>query len=138
MAGLEETGAAGTPEAGGAANEAPAYGAPTAEAAVSGFLDAAKLGDFGSMARLFGTEDGPAERRWGRAETEQRMFVLAALLKHGSYGLRVFPGSATSHETRLIADLEGSRAGSVSVPFVAVSSRGRWFVERIVMDSLTG
>jgi hypothetical protein len=39
---------------------------------------------------------------------------------------------------RILADLVGTRNGSVTVPIVAASNRGRWFVEQIVTDDLSG
>ena len=78
------------------------------------------------------------ERLEGRIEVEQRMFVLASLLRHDSYGLRPMGITEAEGKTRVIADMVGTRNGSVSVPFIAASSRGRWFVERILTDALTG
>ncbi|MCG8469705.1 MAG: hypothetical protein MJB57_16120 [Gemmatimonadetes bacterium] len=115
-----------------------AYGALSAESAVGQFLDAAKRADYQLMSRLFGTTDGPAEEDLGRIEVEQRMFVLASLLRHDSYGLRPMGITEAEGKTRVIADMVGTRNGSVSVPFIAASSRGRWFVERILTDALTG
>ncbi|MYA34214.1 MAG: hypothetical protein F4164_15430 [Gemmatimonadales bacterium] len=112
------------------------YGAESAEAAVGRFLEAAKLRDHAAMARLFGTGDGPAERRWGRAETEQRMFVLAGLLAPSGYELRPNPVVGVGGASRWMVDLRGTRNGVVSVPFLIVSDGSRWFVERIGTEGL--
>lgn len=117
--------------------EPTAYGAPTATAAASEFLDAAKANDYRVMASLFGTADGPAEQRLGRTEVEQRMFVLASLLRHQSYAIRPGQLSAGEGQVRLLADLVGTRNGDVTVPMITASHRGRWFVERIETDRLT-
>lgn len=114
-----------------------AYGALTAESAIGQFLDAANRQDYAVMRRLFGTVEGPAERRFGRVEVEQRMHVLAGLLRHQSYGLRPTGFTEAEGKTRVLADLVGTRNGSVTVPIVAASNRGRWFVEQIVTDQLT-
>ena len=115
-----------------------ASGAPTAESAVAGFLDGARARDYAAMARLFGTERGPASRRWGRAETEQRMLVLAGLLSHRAYRLRPPAAEEEGGRTRWVADLAGTRRGDVSVPFIVVPHRGGWFVERILTEGLAG
>lgn len=114
-----------------------AYGALSAESAVSQFLDAAKRNDYGLMARLFGTTDGPAVERIGRVEVEQRMYVLASILQHDSYSLRPMGIAAAEGKRRVIAEMVGTRNGDATVPFVAASNDGRWFVEQIVTDDLT-
>jgi len=129
---------AGCAPRGGAAAEhgANPYGAESAEAVIGRFLDAAKLRDYAAMARLFGTDDGPAERRWGRVETEQRMFVLAGLLAPSGYELRPNPVAGAGGASRWLVDLTGTRNGAVSVPFFIVSDGSRWFVERIGTEGL--
>ena len=112
------------------------YGAESAEAAIGRFLDAARLGDYSAMSRLFGTAEGPAERRWGRVETEQRMFVLASLLAPRAWELRPNPVAGASGASRWMVDLTGTRNGDVSVPFIIVSDGNRWFVERIGTEGL--
>jgi hypothetical protein len=52
------------------------YGAATSEMAVRGFLDGANTDDYGRMADLFGTADGPAVARFGETDIEQRMIFL--------------------------------------------------------------
>ena len=122
---------------GGSSTIEEGYGALSAEAAVGQFLDAVKRNDYRLMSRLFGTERGPAEDRFGRVEVEQRMFVLAGLLQHRSYGLRALPVAEAEGKLRYVADMVGTRYGNVSVPFIAVSSQGRWFVEQIMTDALS-
>ncbi len=130
LAGCASRGATGT-----RADTAP-YGAASAEAAIGRFLDAARLGDYAAMARLFGTADGPAERRWGRIETEQRMFVLASLLAPRTWGLHPNPISEAGGAARWLVDLAGTRSGDVSIPFIVSAQGNRWFVERIVTEGL--
>lgn len=120
----------------GAGYGADLYGAESAEVAIGRFLDAARLGDYPAMARLFGTDEGPAERRWGRAETEQRMFVLASLLAPRAWKLRPNPVAGAGGASRWMVDLTGTRNGDVSVPVVIVSDGNRWFVERIATEGL--
>jgi hypothetical protein len=127
----------GCASAGGLWQRAEVYGALTAESAVSQFLDGANRSDYRLMARLFGSGDGPAESDLGRVETEQRMFVLASLLRHASYSLREMEVAMEGGRRRLIADMVGTRNGDVSVPFATASYQGRWFVEQIFTDALT-
>lgn len=112
------------------------YGAESAEAAIGRFLEAARSRDYAAMSRVFGTVDGPAAQRWGRVETEQRMFVLAGLLAPRSYGLRMTI-SDVGGASRWMVDLAGTRNGDVSLPFIVVPHRGRWFVERIVTEGIS-
>ena len=120
----------------GAGYGADLYGAESAEMAIGRFLDAARLRDYPAMARLFGTDDGPAELRWGSAETEQRMFVLASLLAPRAWKLRPNPVAGAGGASHWMVDLTGTRSGDVSVPFVIVSAGNRWFVERIGTEEL--
>jgi len=129
---------AGCASRGGAGTEygADPYGAESAEAAIGRFLEAARLRDYAAMARLFGTDDGPAEHRWGRAETGQRMFGLAGLLAPGGYEVRPNPVSGAGGASRWMGDLTGTRNGAVSVSFFIVSDGSRWFVERVGTEGL--
>lgn len=115
------------------------YGSATPEQAVGAFLGAADAQDYQAMGRQFGTPEGPAEREMGLAEVEQRMVVLARLLQHDEYQLRRenAPGGEPDR-TRLVAEMTGTRNGSVSVPVItATTDRGRWFVEQLELRELT-
>ena len=114
-----------------------AYGAMTPEMAVTGFLDAARTDEYRQMANLFGTADGPAERSMGRAEVEQRMFVLASILEHSGYELRRLNLTEEPGRARVFADMQGTRSGNVTVPFLTARNEGRWFVEQIETRPLT-
>lgn len=123
---------------GGLSEGREAYGALSAQSAVAQFLDAANRSDYRLMARLFGSSDGPAEGELGRVEVEQRMFVLASLLRHASYSLREMDVAMEGGGRRVIADMVGTRNGDVSVPFGTAVNQGRWYVEQIFTDPLTG
>jgi len=115
------------------------YGASTSEAAVRTFLDAAAADDYPRMWAVFGTADGPAVERFGVAEIEARMIVLAQLLRNSSYDMRV--ANFATHgpdRVRYEVRLEGTRKGSVMVPVLTVPDRSdRWFVEQLDLDPLT-
>ncbi len=113
-----------------------AYGALSAETAVGQFLEAVQQRDYRTMARLFGTSDGPAERTLGVADVEQRMFYLATELQYESYSLRPVALTESGGRQRLAADMVGTRRGDITLPFITAQHRGRWFVEQIITDAL--
>ena len=103
------------------------------------FLEAARQREYTTMGRHFGTREGPAEARLGLGEVEQRMIVLAGLLGHGDARLRRRDlARLGEHRARFVAIMTGTRRGRVAVPVVAVvTSRGRWFVERVGVDAFS-
>lgn len=123
---------------GGQVYEDSAYGAMTPEMAVEMFLQAANSNEYREMANLFGTNSGPAEREHGRAEVEQRMFVLASILQHASVELRRLNLTEEPDQVRVFADMTGTRAGAVTVPIITAAHQGRWFVEQIEVGPITG
>lgn len=106
---------------------------------VERFLRAANQNDLDTMATLFGTSDGPISRTWSRQESDERMFLLASLLRHTDYsiaGERIVPGrrdEATHIDVRLAVS-----TGTVQVPFTLVRSRNRqWLIENIGIERVT-
>lgn len=116
------------------------YGAASAEDAVRRFLDAAQEQEYSRMRELFGTRDGPAERKWGVQDVEQRMVVLSGMLIHESYSLRPLElGYIEANQRSFVARITGTRYGTVTLPITATQAKsGRWFVEQLGVDSLTG
>jgi hypothetical protein len=105
---------------------------------VERFLRAANQNDLDTMASLFGTRDGSVTRTWSRREVDDRMFLLASLLRHSDYsivGEQIVPGrrdEATRLNVRIVvAD------GPVQVPFTLVRSRSQWLVEEVGIESIT-
>lgn len=115
------------------------YGSPTAEMTVRRFLNGVDSRDYMAMGRQFGTREGPAEARMGTTELEQRMVVLAGLLRHDDYSLRREDlAQLGPHRSRFVATLTGTREGEVDLPVItAQTERGQWYVERIEVDALT-
>ena len=107
--------------------------------AIRRFLNGVGSSDYMAMGRQFGTRQGPAEARMGTTELEQRMIVLAGLLKYQDYSLRREDlAQLGPHRTRYVATLTGTREGRVDLPVVAAQAEdGRWYVERIQVDPLT-
>ena len=116
-----------------------AYGAQSADQAVSAFLNAAAGRRYTEMARLFGTSDGPAEKEYGIDEVEQRMIIVSRFLQHSSFTLRepeLRVGGTDRHW--FVAMMIGTRKGNVDVPIVAARAENdRWFVEQIDLAPLT-
>lgn len=116
------------------------YGAESAESAITRFLDAAQAENYQGMWAVFGTAEGPAIERFGVQETESRMIILARLLKHDGYDLRLANlAGLGARRNRYEVRMTGTRKGSVMVPFVtAQDDRGRWYVEQLQADRLSG
>ena len=151
-------GGAGTP-----AGPAPGPGASTEPARVVGeFLDAANQRDHTTMARLFGTADGPIGDRGGtlgcalrklgswiglgdrcldEREVEQRLDLMAAVLKYKSYLVRTQEAVVGRGRpaTGVGVEMDMGARGVVEVPFVVVlTGDGRWLVEEVGLARLVG
>jgi hypothetical protein len=103
------------------------------------FLRAVNQNDLDTMASLFGTRDGPVTRTWSRQEVDDRMFLMASLLRHTDYaiaGERIVPGrrdEATQMDVQLAVT-----AGQVVVPFTLVLTRNRqWLIEQVGIERIT-
>jgi hypothetical protein len=109
-----------------------------AQMTVERFLRAANQNDLDAMAALFGTRDGAVSRQWPKRERDERMFLLASLLRHTDYavvGEQIVPGrrdEATQLNVRLVM-----AQGPVQVPFTLVRSRDQWLVESIDLEPIT-
>jgi hypothetical protein len=129
---------------------------------VERFLQAANDRDLHSMARLFGTEDGPfidtgstlgcGFKKFGSLfgmgsrcltlqEVELQMEAIAQIVRHEDYTIvsenrvagRIHPTS------RIGVDMVKNGKTIPDVPFIVVlSSGGRWFVEEIGLARITG
>lgn len=123
----------------GLAGDPAEYGSPSARTAIERFLVGVAEQDYQAMGQQFGTRQGPAEKRLGITEVEQRMMVLAGLLQHRDYSVEEADLARTGpRRTRFVATLTGTRHGRVAVPIVAVAAEGgRWYVEKIDTDPLT-
>ncbi|MDT8342547.1 MAG: hypothetical protein RQ751_13635 [Longimicrobiales bacterium] len=105
---------------------------------VERFLQAVNAQDFESMARLFGTVDGPVEGPW--QEVELRMATIAQILQHQDYRIgseRLEPGRPNPTR-RVGVDLTISGRVVPDVAFLVVrTSAGRWMVEQIDLEKVT-
>jgi hypothetical protein len=103
------------------------------------FLRAANQNDLDTMGSLFGTRDGAVNRSWSRKEMDERMFLLASLLRHTDYtigGAQIVPGrreEATQYVVRLVV-----AQGPAQVPFTLVRTRAnQWLIEDIGIERIT-
>ena len=147
---------------GGASMQAGPAPPGDAAGAVEVFLEAAARRDHAAMARLFGTADGPIGDRGGtlgcalrkagswirlgarcleRGEVELRMDVIAGILRHESYSVRLggaVPGRGRA-AMRVDVELEQGARGAVEVPFVVIrTGGGAWLVEQVGLDRIVG
>lgn len=133
---LLAAGCGGNPGAGGSPNSPPVAPALIIER----FLQAVNAQDLETMARLFGTERGSILNRDPRSEVEQRMYTLAAILRHEDYqleGERPVPGRLGQAVQMIVRMRFGSR--QVAVPYTLVRTRnGPWIIEQIDVESITG
>ena len=107
---------------------------------VERFLRAANQNDLDTMASLFGNKAGPVTRTWSRKEVDDRMLLLANVLRHTDYtiaGEQIVAGrrgEATQLNVRLV--INGS---THQVPFVMVLTDSQnWLIENIDITAVTG
>jgi hypothetical protein len=129
---------------------------------VERFLQASNARDYDSMARLFGSADGPVsdtggafgcafkrmgswvglgDRCMNHQEVEIWMATLSDVLRHQDYKIaseRLEPGRRNV-TNRIGVDLTRERGVVRDVPFLVVrTGAGSWLVEEIAIEKLTG
>lgn len=90
------------------------------------------------MGRLFGTAEGPIAERDPRTQVEQRMQVLARILRHRDFRVdseETVAGRA-GQAIRLTVLMQTDQR-QVRVPFVVVRSKDGWLIEQIDIEALT-
>ncbi len=106
---------------------------------VEQFLRAANTNDLDTMARLFGTRDGPTMRRDSKQVVDRQMFALAAILRNDGYSIarrNIVPGRR-DEATELVVRMKFNDR-EVDVPWVLVYSReNTWLVEQIEITRIT-
>jgi hypothetical protein len=95
--------------------------------------------DLVTMARLFGTKDGPIGERDPRQQVEQRMFAIATVLHHDDYEIlreQQVPGRSTE-ATQLLVKVTAGKNNN-TVPFTMVRYKdSSWLIEQIGLDAIT-
>lgn len=105
---------------------------------VERFLQAVNAEDYESMARLFGTYEGPIEG--DRLEVEIRMATIAEILKHQDYEIvsERRPPGREGPTRRISVDMQVGRRLVRDVGFTVVQSEaGGWLVEQIELEKVT-
>lgn len=106
---------------------------------VERFLQAANAREYDAMANLFGTVEGPFKGE--PTEVELQMDLIANILQHRDYDIAseaAVPGRRHP-ATRVGVDLTIGREVVPNVGFVVVrSNEGRWLVEEIDLEKITG
>ena len=105
---------------------------------VERFLQAVNADDYESMARLFGTYDGPIEG--DRMEVELRMATIAEILRHQDYEIvsERRPPGREGPTRRISVDLRVGNRVIRDVGFTVVQSEsGGWLVEQIELEKVT-
>ncbi|NJD09292.1 MAG: hypothetical protein FIB01_02235 [Gemmatimonadetes bacterium] len=106
---------------------------------VERFLRAANSNDLDTMARLFGTRDGPIANRESQKDADDWMFALASVLRHTDYQImseQIVPGRRQEATQLLVRLVNGERR--YELPFTLVQSkRTGWLIENVPVDLLT-
>ena len=112
---------------------------PEPASVVEQFLLAANANDWQMMGNLFGNEAGPIIGRDPRREVEQRMFIMASILRHDARELQSegMVAGRVGEARRVVMGMQfGQRR--IAVPFVLVRSRrGTWLIEQIDLEAIT-
>lgn len=123
----------------GGSATASAAASPGPVLAVERFLQAANANDLKTMAQLFGTADKTIVELEGESTAEQRMHVLASLLRHDDFmvrGQETVPGRIHDATTLMVELEQGGRR--VVVPHLVVRKNGGgWIIEKIDVERLT-
>lgn len=124
---------------GGGGTGQPAALAPGPALTVERFLQAANVNDLETMTELFGTRDRTIVELDGRSKAEQRMYVLASVLRHDDFafrGQRAVPGRMND-ATELLVELTRADRTAVVPHLVVRRSDGGWIIENIDVTPIT-
>lgn len=106
---------------------------------VERFLQAANASDLESMLQLFGSAKATISELDGRSKAEQRMHVLATLLRHDDFVIRsqaAVPGRLGQASQVKVQLTQGEE--TPLVPFTVVRrDGGGWIIEQIGLEPLT-
>ena len=119
--------------------QTPASQSPGPALVVERFLRAANANDLETMTGLFGTREQTIREREGTTRSQQRMYVLASVLRHEDWsvvGQEKVPGRL-EEATELLVRIETPER-TATVPFLVVRKKGGgWIIERIGIEPLT-
>jgi hypothetical protein len=103
------------------------------------FLRAANGNDLDTMAKLFGTKDGPYDRIGSKKEIDDRMFTFATVLRHTDFRIKGEgdPVSGRRNEAKNILIEIALKDGTITVPFTLVKYKNSWLIEDLCLARLT-
>lgn len=114
-------------------------GGATPDEAVDRFLAAVRVTDHAAMLALFGTAAGPVDASDPAEGWQERVTLIARLLRHDAYLTRsraAIAGSAGA-SWRVGVDLRAGRRHHDDVGFRVVrSEEGAWLIERVELENL--
>ena len=109
----------------------PVAGAESADAAVRGFLAAARGNDLRGLASLWGNAESPVRDRAKTAEVEQRAMIIICHLRHDQATLGM-PQAGQGGRQLIPVDLvQGDLKARTTFTTVLNPKIGRWFVEDV-------
>ena len=109
----------------------PVAGAESADAAVRGFLAAARGNDLRGLASVWGNAESPVRDRAKTAEVEQRAMIIICHLRHDQATLGM-PQAGQGGRQLIPVDLvQGDLKARTTCTTVLNPKIGRWFVEDV-------
>ena len=108
----------------------PVQPAPSAAAAVRGFMQAVADSNVDKMASLWGTASGPALQTRQPPDYERRVAIMQAYLRHDSFRV-TSDVEETANRRSLQVELKRQTC-TWSVPFVSIkANNGSWLVNQV-------
>ena len=107
---------------------------------VEQYMRAANARDLDTMAKLFGTKEGPVSKRWPKAETEPRMFAIARELAHQDFEIlreEMVPGRDNQATRLMVKVTKDTKTYNVPFTLVRYGDTG-WLIEEIGIQAITG
>ncbi|MFM8910164.1 MAG: hypothetical protein ACKOH8_06260 [Gemmatimonadota bacterium] len=115
----------------------PVAGAESADAAVRGFLAAARGNDMRGLAAVWGNAESPVRDRAKSAEVEQRAMIIICHLRHDQATLGM-PQTGQGGRRLIPVDLtQGDLKARTTFTAVQNAKTGRWFVEDVGLAPVT-
>jgi hypothetical protein len=109
----------------------PVAGAESSDAAVRGFLAAARGNDLRGLASVWGNAESPVRDRAKTAEVEQRAMIIICHLRHDQATLGM-PQTGQGGRQLIPVDLvQGDLKARTTFTTVLNPKIGRWFVEDV-------
>ena len=110
-------------------------GAPTAEAAIHQFFDAARVGDLQAMSVAWGTTQGATRDHMDRAELEKRTVILQCYFNSDSYKIMSASTDEDGTKSYQVQLTRGSRTRTTAVHTVQGPAK-RWYVDTLNMPAV--